>query len=85
MRSLPHDSPTLSLHLTQAAKLVGFSSSPASLPQVGDAFQEPTAKQELNMIGSAPLQDHVFKVNNFAALGSIQKQLQEKIFAVEGK
>ncbi|XP_071077916.1 integrin alpha-D isoform X4 [Desmodus rotundus] len=51
---------------------------------VGDAFQEPTAKQELNMIGSAPLQDHVFKVDNFAALGSIQKQLQEKIFAVEG-
>ncbi|XP_054438590.1 integrin alpha-D [Pteronotus mesoamericanus] len=51
---------------------------------VGDAFQEPTAKQELNTIGSAPLQDHVFKVDNFAALGSIQKQLQEKIFAVEG-
>ncbi|XP_045705083.1 LOW QUALITY PROTEIN: integrin alpha-D-like [Phyllostomus hastatus] len=51
---------------------------------VGDAFQEPTAKQELNMIGSSPLQDHVFKVDNFAALGSIQKQLQEKIFAVEG-
>ncbi|MBZ3878652.1 Integrin alpha-D [Sciurus carolinensis] len=51
---------------------------------VGDAFQEPTAKQELSTIGSVPPQDHVFKVDNFAALGSIQKQLQEKIFAVEG-
>uniref|UniRef100_A0A8D2DH36 Integrin subunit alpha D n=1 Tax=Sciurus vulgaris TaxID=55149 RepID=A0A8D2DH36_SCIVU len=51
---------------------------------VGDAFQEPTAKQELSTIGSVPPQDHVFEVDNFAALGSIQKQLQEKIFAVEG-
>ncbi|XP_053410996.1 integrin alpha-D isoform X1 [Nycticebus coucang] len=51
---------------------------------VGDAFQEPTARQELDTIGSAPPQDHVFMVNNFAALGSIQKNLQEKIFAVEG-
>nr|XP_028697008.1 integrin alpha-D isoform X3 [Macaca mulatta] len=51
---------------------------------VGRAFQEPTARQELNTIGSAPPQDHVFKVDNFAALSSIQKQLQEKIYAVEG-
>ncbi|XP_038191543.1 integrin alpha-D [Arvicola amphibius] len=51
---------------------------------VGDAFQEPSALQELNTIGSAPPQDHVFKVNNFVALGSIQKQLQEKIFTIEG-
>uniref|UniRef100_A0A8C6RTM3 Integrin, alpha D n=1 Tax=Nannospalax galili TaxID=1026970 RepID=A0A8C6RTM3_NANGA len=51
---------------------------------VGDAFQEPTALQELNTIGSTPPQDHVFKVDNFAALGSIQKKLQEKIFAIEG-
>ncbi|XP_058568041.1 integrin alpha-D-like isoform X4 [Neofelis nebulosa] len=51
---------------------------------VGDAFQEPTAREELNTIGSVPSQDHVFKVDNFAALSSIQKQLQEKIFAVEG-
>ncbi|ERE78869.1 integrin alpha-X [Cricetulus griseus] len=51
---------------------------------VGDAFQEPSALQELNTIGSAPPQDHVFKVDNFVALGSIQKQLQEKIFAIEG-
>ncbi|XP_059548141.1 integrin alpha-D isoform X2 [Myotis daubentonii] len=51
---------------------------------VGGAFQETAARRELDTIGSAPARDHVFKVNNFAALGSIQKQLQEKIFAVEG-
>ncbi|XP_008591420.1 PREDICTED: integrin alpha-D [Galeopterus variegatus] len=51
---------------------------------VGDAFKKPIAKQELSTIGSVPPQDHVFEVDNFAALGSIQKQLQEKIFAVEG-
>ncbi|XP_032183796.1 integrin alpha-D-like isoform X3 [Mustela erminea] len=51
---------------------------------VGNAFQEPTARQELNTIGSLPSQDHVFRVDNFAALGSVQEQLQEKIFAVEG-
>ncbi|XP_032099193.1 integrin alpha-D isoform X3 [Sapajus apella] len=51
---------------------------------VGNAFQKPIAREELNTVGSAPPQDHVFKVDNFAALGSIQKQLQEKIFAVEG-
>ncbi|XP_032957895.1 integrin alpha-D [Rhinolophus ferrumequinum] len=51
---------------------------------VGGAFQESRARQELDAIGSVPSQDHVFKVDNFAALGSIQKQLQEKIFAVEG-
>ncbi|XP_036009093.1 integrin alpha-D isoform X1 [Mus musculus] len=51
---------------------------------VGDAFREPTALQELNTIGSAPSQDHVFKVGNFVALRSIQRQIQEKIFAIEG-
>ncbi|XP_036134512.1 integrin alpha-D [Molossus molossus] len=51
---------------------------------VGDAFQERTARRELDTIGSVPSKDHVFKVDNFAALGSIQKQLQENIFAVEG-
>ncbi|XP_021022679.1 integrin alpha-D [Mus caroli] len=51
---------------------------------VGDAFREPTALQELNTIGSAPSQDHVFKVGNFVALRSIQGQIQEKIFAIEG-
>ncbi|KAK2097942.1 hypothetical protein P7K49_023393 [Saguinus oedipus] len=59
-------------------------SASAFLLQVGNAFQKPTAREELNIIGSAPPQDHVFKVDNFAALRSIQQQLQEKIFAVEG-
>ncbi|KAM4829695.1 uncharacterized protein RHO17_025336 [Thomomys bottae] len=51
---------------------------------VGDAFQEPSARQELDSIGSSPPQEHVFKVGSFMALGNIQKELQEKIFAVEG-
>ncbi|XP_031240806.1 integrin alpha-D [Mastomys coucha] len=51
---------------------------------VGEAFREPTALQELNTIGSAPPQDHVFKVGNFVALRKIQRLLQEKIFAIEG-
>ncbi|KAF4015776.1 hypothetical protein G4228_007372 [Cervus hanglu yarkandensis] len=51
---------------------------------VGDAFQAHTARQELDIIGSKPSDEHVFMVDNFAALSSIQKQLQEKIFAVEG-
>lgn len=68
----------------QADRLLGSFSSPASLLQVGGAFQESSTRQELDAIGSVPSQDHVFKVDNFAALGSIQKQLQEKIFAVEG-
>uniref|UniRef100_A0A8C0L476 Integrin alpha-D-like n=1 Tax=Canis lupus dingo TaxID=286419 RepID=A0A8C0L476_CANLU len=51
---------------------------------VGDAFWKPSAKQELDNIGSEPAQDHVFRVDNFAALSSIQEQLQEKIFALEG-
>uniref|UniRef100_A0A8C6CL16 Integrin subunit alpha D n=1 Tax=Moschus moschiferus TaxID=68415 RepID=A0A8C6CL16_MOSMO len=51
---------------------------------VGDAFQAHAARKELNIIGSMPSEDHVFKVDNFAALSSIQKRLQEKIFAVEG-
>uniref|UniRef100_A0A8C2R5S2 VWFA domain-containing protein n=1 Tax=Capra hircus TaxID=9925 RepID=A0A8C2R5S2_CAPHI len=54
------------------------------IPEVGDAFQAPAARQELNIIGSMPSEDHVFKVDNFAALSSILKRLQEKIFAVEG-
>uniref|UniRef100_A0A8C0AI27 Integrin subunit alpha D n=1 Tax=Bos mutus grunniens TaxID=30521 RepID=A0A8C0AI27_BOSMU len=52
---------------------------------VGDAFQAHAAREELKIIGSMPSKDHVFKVDSFAALSSIQKQLQEKIFAVEGK
>uniref|UniRef100_A0A5F9CUP6 Integrin subunit alpha D n=1 Tax=Oryctolagus cuniculus TaxID=9986 RepID=A0A5F9CUP6_RABIT len=52
---------------------------------VGDAFQKPTARQELDTIASEPPDAHVFQVDNFSALSSIQKQLYDRIFAVEGK
>lgn len=42
-------------------------------------------REELNIIASKPSRDHVFRVNNFEALKTIQNQLQEKIFAIEGK
>ncbi|XP_017193265.3 integrin alpha-D isoform X1 [Oryctolagus cuniculus] len=51
---------------------------------VGDAFQKPTARQELDTIASEPPDAHVFQVDNFSALSSIQKQLYDRIFAVEG-
>ncbi|PNI17905.1 ITGAM isoform 4, partial [Pan troglodytes] len=35
-------------------------------------------------IASKPPRDHVFQVNNFEALKTIQNQLREKIFAIEG-
>ncbi|XP_035123368.1 integrin alpha-M isoform X3 [Callithrix jacchus] len=51
---------------------------------VGDAFSSEKSRQELNTIASKPPRDHVFRVNNFEALKTIQNQLQEKIFAIEG-
>ncbi|GAB1292756.1 Integrin alpha-M [Apodemus speciosus] len=39
---------------------------------------------ELDTIASKPAGDHVFQVDNFEALNTIQNQLQEKIFAIEG-
>ncbi|XP_058536355.1 integrin alpha-M isoform X1 [Ochotona princeps] len=51
---------------------------------VGDAFKSIQQFQELNTIASKPAHEHVFRVNNFEALNTIQNQLQEKIFAVEG-
>uniref|UniRef100_A0A2K5C0G5 Integrin subunit alpha X n=1 Tax=Aotus nancymaae TaxID=37293 RepID=A0A2K5C0G5_AOTNA len=51
---------------------------------VGDAFNSEKSRQELNTIASKPPRDHVFRVNNFEALKTIQNQLQEKIFAIEG-
>lgn len=78
----PNLSSLFASHYKKAGRLF---SSAASLLQVGAAFQELTARQELSTIGSTPSKEHVFKVDNFAALSSIQKLLQEKIFAVEGK
>ncbi|XP_048187741.1 integrin alpha-M-like [Perognathus longimembris pacificus] len=51
---------------------------------VGDAFRSEKNREELNTIASKPSRDHVFRVNNFDALKTIQDQLQEKIFAIEG-
>nr|XP_019572844.1 PREDICTED: integrin alpha-M [Rhinolophus sinicus] len=51
---------------------------------VGSAFSVDQYRQELNTIASKPARDHVFQVNNFDALKTIQNQLQEKIFAIEG-
>lgn len=52
---------------------------------MGDAFNAAKNREELNTIASKPPRDHVFRVNNFEALKTIQNQLQEKIFAIEGK
>uniref|UniRef100_A0ABM5EIL0 Integrin alpha-M-like n=1 Tax=Pogona vitticeps TaxID=103695 RepID=A0ABM5EIL0_9SAUR len=51
---------------------------------VGQAFSQGRAKQELISIASTPATDHVFPVNNFNALKDIQKNLEDKIFAIEG-
>ncbi|XP_069343338.1 integrin alpha-M-like isoform X2 [Eulemur rufifrons] len=51
---------------------------------VGSAFSNDRSREELNTIASIPSRDHVFRVNNFEALKTIQNQLQEKIFAIEG-
>ncbi|XP_075784881.1 integrin alpha-L isoform X2 [Pelodiscus sinensis] len=49
---------------------------------VGKAFSSAEARQELQTIASRP--ENVFQVGNFSALSSIQAQLREKIFAIEG-
>nr|KAF6440841.1 integrin subunit alpha M [Rousettus aegyptiacus] len=51
---------------------------------VGVAFNSEKSRRELDTIASKPPHDHVFRVNNFEALRTIQNQLQEKIFAIEG-
>ncbi|XP_067883040.1 integrin alpha-X-like [Heterodontus francisci] len=49
---------------------------------VGNAFNNNRAKKELEKIASKS--ENVFQVSNFQALDSIQKELKEKIFAIEG-
>ncbi|CAM4568600.1 unnamed protein product, partial [Lepidochelys olivacea] len=51
---------------------------------VGKAFSSDTAQQELQEIASEPTNEHVFRVDNFDTLQSIQSQLQEKIFTCKG-
>ncbi|XP_039766229.1 integrin alpha-M-like [Ornithorhynchus anatinus] len=50
---------------------------------VGQAFNNPIAQEELKVIAS-PGEGKVFQVGDFGALASIQKQLQERIFSIEG-
>ncbi|KAM6155884.1 integrin alpha-X-like [Rhynchocyon petersi] len=51
---------------------------------VGKAFIKDDSVKELNAIASKPTKEHVFRVDNFNALKSIENQLKEKIFAIEG-
>ncbi|XP_029978081.1 integrin alpha-M-like [Sphaeramia orbicularis] len=51
---------------------------------VGDAFNNPSAENELNTIASSPTNDHVFRVDSFDALDQIRKTLQDRIFSIEG-
>nr|XP_015851387.2 integrin alpha-X isoform X1 [Peromyscus maniculatus bairdii] len=51
---------------------------------VGRAFHTVQSQQELENIASKPSREHIFSVENFDALKDIQKQLKEKIFAIEG-
>ncbi|CAI5659025.1 unnamed protein product [Oreochromis niloticus] len=50
---------------------------------VGNAFDEPKAKEELSTIASSPSEKHVFEVKNFDALEEIRQNLQDKIFPIE--
>ncbi|XP_062388552.1 integrin alpha-M [Sardina pilchardus] len=50
---------------------------------VGDAFKRSSAREELNKIATSPT-EHVFKVDNFAALDMISDTLQQNIIAIEG-
>ncbi|CAL8301881.1 unnamed protein product [Lota lota] len=51
---------------------------------VGSSFNQPSAKAELNTIGSRPSNTHVFRVDNFDALEIIRAGLEESIFSIEG-
>ncbi|XP_077080765.1 integrin alpha-X isoform X2 [Siphateles boraxobius] len=50
---------------------------------IGEAFDDPSTKQQLEIIASAPVAEHVFNVTDFDALDSIREQLEENI-AIEG-
>lgn len=53
------------------------------LSKIGEAFDDPRTKQQLEIIASAPVAEHVFNVTDFDALDSIREQLEENI-AIEG-
>nr|XP_019964925.1 PREDICTED: integrin alpha-M-like [Paralichthys olivaceus] len=71
--SLPY-----SIQLAENNKIIRFAIG------VGRAFSSQNAKKELNYIASAPSTNHVFRVESFNALDAITKNLQEKIFSIEG-
>ncbi|XP_053269089.1 integrin alpha-M [Pleuronectes platessa] len=74
------DSPNLpgAIRLAENAKIVRFAIG------VGQAFSSKRAKQELDLIASSLSTDHVFQVESFDALAAITKNLQDKIFSIEG-
>ena len=51
---------------------------------MGGAFVSPRAKRELDLIASSLSTNHVFQVESFDALDAITKNLQDKIFSIEG-
>ncbi|XP_072524110.1 integrin alpha-M [Salminus brasiliensis] len=51
---------------------------------VGNAFNSPSAEEELNTIASDPDSEHKFKVDSFDVLDKIRKILEENIIAIEG-
>ena len=51
---------------------------------MGEAFSSKEAKQELDLIASSLSRNHVFRVESFDALAAIMKNLQDKIFSIEG-
>ncbi|XP_073684903.1 integrin alpha-X [Garra rufa] len=50
---------------------------------IGEAFDDSYTKQQLHVIASAPVAEHVFNVTDFEALDDIRGQLEENI-AIEG-
>ncbi|RXN32374.1 integrin alpha-M-like protein [Labeo rohita] len=51
---------------------------------IGEAFDDSRTKQQLHVIASAPVAEHVFNVTDFEALDGIRGELEENI-AIEGK
>nr|XP_023659170.1 integrin alpha-M-like [Paramormyrops kingsleyae] len=51
---------------------------------VGRAFHYSSALQELETIASNPIQNHLFRVNDFQALDNLRGSLEKSIFSIEG-
>ncbi|XP_062388502.1 integrin alpha-D-like isoform X2 [Sardina pilchardus] len=52
--------------------------------EVGNAFNNQWALNELRRIASLPTSDHMFKVDSFEALDKISSKLEKSIIAIEG-